>query len=68
MGEGRRDLLFWLDGRESEDLSCFLLRAAARTAAVVEPEVLAKSAKPRKPEVLMVVLVWTCDVAWEIMG
>lgn len=34
---------------EEVGLLFFLLRAAARTAAVVEPEELAKSVKPRNP-------------------
>ena len=46
-----------MDGLDSAGVAefCFLLRAAARTAAEVEPEVLAKSAKPRNPFGLLIV-------------
>ena len=46
-----------MDGLESAGVAefCFLLRAAARTAAEVEPEVLAKSANPRNPFGLLIV-------------
>lgn len=50
MGEGRSvDLDLSMD-----DVCDFLDRAAARTAAVVEPEEFAKSAKPRNPVLLIV--------------
>lgn len=55
MGEGRRSDLDLLSVEDVGGWTFLLLRAAARTAAVVDPEELAKSAKPRKPELLMIV-------------
>ena len=70
MGEGRRLLdLLLLDDEDGACCCCdFLTRFAARMAAVVEPVELAKSAKPRNPVLLIVVLLLVSFRRKEIRG